>query len=65
MEVIRFSCDECEMQDTGACEDCVVSFICGREPEDALIVNADEERAMRMLGRAGLLPPLRHRRRTG
>ena len=42
------------------CEDCVVSFIVGREPEDALVVDAAEARAVRLLERAGLLPGVRH-----
>ena len=41
---------------TPVCDDCVVSFIVGREPEDALVVDADEARAVRLLGRAGLVP---------
>ncbi len=64
-DVLRISCDECEMQYTAACEDCVVTFICGREPGEAVIVDAAEVRAVRMLGRAGLVPELRHAPRTG
>jgi hypothetical protein len=36
---------------------------CERQPADAVTIEADEVRAVRMLGRAGLTPPLRHRRR--
>lgn len=61
MSVITISCDECTARDTGACDGCVVSFILGREPDDALIFDVEEERALRMLGRSGLVPPLRHR----
>jgi hypothetical protein len=53
------------MQHTSACDDCVVTFIIGREPGDALVIDADEERAVRLLANAGLLPELRHQRRTG
>lgn len=60
---LLISCDECCMQGTDACRDCVVSFIC-RQPDDAVIINADEERAVRMLARAGLVPQLRHRRQA-
>jgi hypothetical protein len=59
------SCDDCRMQDTSSCEECVVTFICGREPHDAVIIDVAEERAVRMLGRAGLVPPLRHQRALG
>ncbi|HET9071628.1 MAG TPA: hypothetical protein VFN60_06910 [Acidimicrobiales bacterium] len=61
---LTIDCAECEMQDTPACADCVVSFICGREPDDALVIDAAEERAVRLLGRAGLVPRLRHRQRV-
>jgi hypothetical protein len=64
-DVLRISCDDCVMQGTDACQDCVVTFICGREPDDAVVVDADEARAVRMLGQAGLIPRLRHVRRTG
>ncbi|HLY81831.1 MAG TPA: hypothetical protein VKQ71_02540 [Acidimicrobiales bacterium] len=64
MTSLIISCDECTMQGTSACDDCVVTFICGREPDDALIVDAAEERAVRLLGRSGLVPLLRHERRA-
>lgn len=53
-------CDECVMQGTDACDDCVVTFISGREPGDAIVIDVEEERAVRMLARAGLVPDLRH-----
>jgi hypothetical protein len=62
---LSISCDDCSMQGTDVCHDCVVTFICDREPDDALIIDAEEERAVRLLGRAGLVPLLRHRRQTG
>jgi hypothetical protein len=62
---LTISCDDCTMQATVACEDCVVTYICRRDPDDALIIDAAEERAVRLLGRAGLVPRLRHQLRTG
>ena len=54
------------MAGTVACDDCVVSFIVNREPGDAVVVDAAEERALRALGDQGLVPRLRHHsRRTG
>ena len=62
----RIDCGECVMAGTTACDDCVVSFIVNREPGDALVVDAAEERALRTLGEEGLVPRLRHHsRRTG
>ena len=57
---ISISCDDCALRATSACGDCLVSFVLGREPDDAVVVDADEARAMRMLSRAGLVPDLRH-----
>lgn len=57
---MRIDCDECVMQHTSTCDDCVVSFLVSREPGDAVVIDADEERAVRMLTRAGLVPKLRH-----
>ncbi len=59
------SCDDCVMQHTSACDDCVVTFICNRQPDEAVVIDAMEARAVRMLGDAGLVPRLRQVRRTG
>ncbi|MEA2829165.1 MAG: hypothetical protein QOG43_3604 [Actinomycetota bacterium] len=53
------------MQGTSACEDCVVTFICGREANEAVIIDVAEARAVRLLGEVGLVPPLRQMRRPG
>ena len=53
------------MEGTSACADCVVTFLCDREPDDAVILDVVEARALRLLQEAGLAPGLRHRRRTG
>ena len=56
---MRIDCDECVMQDTEVCEDCVVTFVMDREPGEPVVIDVAEERAMRMLGGAGLVPRLR------
>ena len=48
------------MAGTSACGDCIVSFIVSREPGDAVVVDAAEERALRALEEEGLVPKLRH-----
>ncbi|HEV7761571.1 MAG TPA: hypothetical protein VGO78_21340 [Acidimicrobiales bacterium] len=63
--MLRIDCDECLMQGTSTCDDCIVTFICSREPDDALVVDVAEERALRLLSGAGLVPGLRHVRRIG
>lgn len=57
---MNIDCGECVMRGTSACDDCVVTFIVNREPGDALVVDADEARALRALGDGGLVPQLRH-----
>jgi hypothetical protein len=62
---LTISCDDCSMLDTTACDDCVVSFILDRGQDEAVVIDADEARAVRMLGDAGLVPRLRHTRLAG
>ncbi len=62
---LTIDCDCCALQGTDACDDCVVSFLLGREPDDAVVIDADEARAMRMLERAGLVPTLRFSNQAG
>jgi hypothetical protein len=63
---LEISCDDCVMDGTSACADCVVTFLCGREPGDAVVIDVAEVRALRLLADGGLVPVLRHqRRRTG
>jgi hypothetical protein len=62
---VRIDCSECAMQASDVCADCVVTFVVNREPGDAVVIDVVEERAVRMLTRAGLLPELRHLPRTG
>lgn len=64
-EPLLIDCDECVARHTDACADCVVTFICARDPDEAIIIDVAEERALRMLGDAGLVPHLRHQPRTG
>lgn len=57
-------CRTCTMQHSEHCRDCVVSALVDPKPrEEAVIVDADEERALRELARAGLIPEIRMRRR--
>ena len=53
-------CDTCSRQGTTTCEDCVVTFLREHPPDQAVVVDLDEYRALRLLGDAGLVPPLRH-----
>jgi hypothetical protein len=59
-EPLTIDCDTCTMRDTPACDDCVVTFICSREPDEAVIFDAAEARAVRLLMTSGLVPSSRH-----
>lgn len=59
-EPLRLDCADCTMQHTAACDDCIVTFLCTREPDDAVVVGEAEMGALRTLGRVGLVPGLRH-----
>ena len=63
--VLRIDCDECALQATDACADCVITFLCGTEASTPVVVDLAEARAMRLLGQGGLAPPLRHVRSIG
>lgn len=55
---MRIDCGECAMEGTEQCRDCVVTFILDRDG-DAVVIDAEEARALRALGDAGLVPVLR------
>ncbi len=59
-DTLLIDCGTCAERYTDTCNDCVVTFICGRRPGDAVVVDLAGFRAIRMLGEAGLVPPLRH-----
>jgi hypothetical protein len=63
-EPLVIDCDDCSLRDSAACGDCLVTFICAREPGEAVVVDVAEERALRLLADSGLVPPVRHRRRA-
>jgi hypothetical protein len=52
-------CEECVMNGTSACDDCMVTFLVGRDRGQAVVFDADEERDLRLLQREGLVPKLR------
>jgi hypothetical protein len=62
---VRIDCDECVQQHTTTCDDCVVTFLLGREADDAVVIDVLEERKLRQLQAAGLVPELRHEPRNG
>lgn len=60
MDTLRISCDDCSMRHSDVCADCVVTFICSRDADDAVVLDLDEHRALRRLAASGLVPEVRH-----
>jgi hypothetical protein len=50
-QLLTIDCDECELQGTRACDDCVVTFLCQRVPDTAVVIDVAEARAVRFAGR--------------
>ncbi|MBQ89916.1 MAG: hypothetical protein CL441_00625 [Acidimicrobiaceae bacterium] len=53
-------CDTCAERHTSTCDDCVVTFLLRRRPGEAVVIDLDEHRSLRLLADAGLASPLRH-----
>lgn len=53
-------CDDCVLDGTDACADCIVTFMLDRPP-GPVVLALDEARALRTLESAGLAPPSRFR----
>ena len=66
--VISISCDDCSMQCTSACADCVVTFLLSDEHEherapnggDPIVLDRDQARVVQLFGAAGMVPRLRY-----
>jgi hypothetical protein len=58
---IVIDCETCEMRHTSACADCVVTFMCRADEHTAVVLDLEEQRAVRLFADAGMVPTLRHR----
>jgi hypothetical protein len=61
---LTISCDDCSMQCTSACDDCVVSFLLSDDrdhDQDSMVLDLDQARVVKLLGKAGLVPDLKYR----
>lgn len=61
MTSLSISCDECVMQHSAHCEECIVPFLCDDTGAVPVAIEATEARALRLLSNAGLVPELKHR----
>lgn len=57
---MHIDCDSCLARESAACKDCIVTFLLDR-PEGALVIDVEEERALRTLADGGLTPRNRYR----
>lgn len=55
---MRIDCDDCVMQHTDACSDCIVTYLVDK-PEGAVVFDVVQERAIRALQDGGLAPDCR------
>ena len=62
MDTITISCDDCSMQHSEACRECIVTYVCDRTAAEPVVVDLPTLGALRRLSAAGLVPELRHRR---
>ncbi len=58
-ESVTIDCDQCVMKASPVCGDCVVTYLCGNQQGEAVVIDVEEARALRVLGEAGLVPHLR------
>jgi hypothetical protein len=56
-------CNDCCMQDTAACEDCVVSFVL-HDADQPVAIDTHHAEVLEMLAEEGLVPGLRLIRRS-
>jgi len=53
------NCDECVMQHTSVCDDCVVTVLLDGQPRRRIEIDNSEADALENLAEAGLVPELR------
>ncbi len=62
---MTIDCGTCSHRQTSRCDECVVTFIVEREPNEAVVIDVAEFTALRRLQSAGLVPDLRHEDNQG
>lgn len=62
---LSISCDDCSMQCSSACGDCVVTFLLRDDvvesDHDTLVLDLEQARVVRLFASAGLVPDLKYR----
>jgi len=57
---MTIDCGACTRLRTSSCDDCVVTFLIERDPDEAVVIDVAEFAALRRLQSAGLVPDLLH-----
>ncbi len=59
---LTISCDDCSMQCTAACGECVVTFVLRDEvsEHEPLILDIEQARVVRLFEKAGMVPDLKY-----
>ena len=57
-ESLLIDCDLCEHSGSETCNDCLITYLC-RPDRDSVIIELSDIRALRTLGRSGLVPRLK------
>jgi hypothetical protein len=62
---LTIDCGTCLLEGTSACDDCVVTFVLRDDTDavgsDVMLLDLDQARVVRLLGKAGLVPDLKFR----
>ena len=61
---VHIDCDDCVMQHTNACDDCIVTALLDRPEQGAVVLDLEHERAIRRLQDVGLAPGSRFEARA-
>lgn len=63
-ESLLIDCDLCEYLGSRTCDDCLVTYLC-RPDRTSVVIELSDIRALRKLGRSGLIPELKLRKSVG
>ncbi|MDP6900947.1 MAG: hypothetical protein QGF99_03055 [Acidimicrobiales bacterium] len=57
-ESLLIDCDLCEYSGSETCNDCLITYLC-RPDRNSVVIELSDIRALRTLGRSGLVPRLK------
>jgi len=63
-ESLLIDCDLCEYSGSETCDDCLITYLC-RSDRNSVVIELSDVRALRTLGKSGLVPGLKLRKSVG